>query len=86
MKCPACGASGSTETLFVRRGQISGSPVWRCNTCGRGIIQRLFGLISKPIPEDIWAKMQAEWDRRMAQGFHEFERRVAEARAKREGR
>lgn len=84
MKCPFCGASGSKweEDQFEIRGQIEGRPVRRCKACGTGFVfTRLLGR-TRQIPDPIWEKMLAEWDRRMGAGFHEFERHVREARGK----
>lgn len=71
LKCPVCGNTGGATTdgqsAFEVRGQFQGKAVRRCNECGAGLAIGLMsgGLFGRPrvIPDELWQRMQASWNR-----------------------
>ncbi len=69
--CPNCSNKGEVSidglTAFDVRGQLDGKAVWKCNSCGCGLLLGLFsgGLFGSPriIPNDMWRRMQEERNR-----------------------
>ena len=67
LRCPVCDHNGEikgTDEFFETRGQWQGAPVRRCRGCGSGLIVR--GLLrpkAEVIPDDLWERMQASFDR-----------------------
>ncbi len=66
LTCPACGNTGTINQLdpehaFITRGQVDGTTVFKCKSCGNGIFCGVFFGRAKLIPDSTLAKMKKMW-------------------------